>query len=279
MKAEVINLKSEIHEQMQAIGKNARAAYAVLAEASNEQKDMALVQAALALREHATGILHANEKDMAYGREKGLDAALLDRLKLDEKRIEAMAAGLETIVTLPDPVNKMLDEWARPNGLVLQRVSIPLGVIGIIYESRPGVTADAAGLCIKSGNAVILRGGSESLHSAQAIAECIHHGLESFAGLPQDAVQVMATRDRAAVAEMLTTDRHHRYHHPARRRKSLTKRVHGGKPRADALLHLEEATAIPMSIRMPMQKMAVEVLLNAKMRRVGICGATESPAH
>lgn len=267
-----MSLKNEIHSQMQTIGKKARDAYAIMAEASNEQKDMALVQAAFSLREYAHEILSANKEDIAFGKAKKLDAAMIDRLKLDDKRIEAMAASLETIATMPDPVNKMLDEWTRPNGLVLQRVSIPLGVIGLIYESRPGVTADAAGLCIKSGNAVILRGGSESLHSSQAITECIHHGLKA-AGLPQHAVQMVPTRDRSAVGEMLSMTGVIDVIIP-RGGKSLTKRIIE-ESRIPTLQHLDGNchTYVHQDAD---AKMAVEVLLNAKMRRVGICGATES---
>ncbi len=270
--AEIINLKTEIHEQMHAIGKRARAAYAVMAETHNEQKDMALVQAALALRENAHAILAANAQDVEFGKEKNLDEAQIDRLTLNAARIEAMAAGLETIATLPDPVNKILEEWTRPNGLTLQRVSIPLGVIGIIYESRPNVTADAAGLCIKSGNAVILRGGSESFHSSQAIVECLHHGLKA-AGLPQDAVQMVPTRDRDAVGVMLAMTGLIDVIVP-RGGKSLTKRV-AEESHIPTLLHLE-GNCHTYVHKDADTKMAVDVLLNAKMRRTGICGATES---
>ncbi len=257
---------------MQAMGERAKAAYTQLAEASNEQKDMALVQAALAMRARVPAILAANAKDVAYGKEKGLDAAMIDRLTLDEKRVEAMAAGLETVATLPDPVNRVLEEWERPNGLVLQRVSVPLGVIGIIYESRPNVTADAAALCIKSGNAAILRGGSESLHSAAAIAECLHHGLKA-AGLSADAVQVVATRDRAAVGAMLTMTGLIDVIVP-RGGKALTSRV-AEESRIPTILHLD-GNCHTYIHKAADAKMAREVVLNAKLRRVGICGATES---
>ncbi len=272
MTAEVVSLKNEVQTMLEGIGSRARAAYQGLADATNEQKDMALVQSALALREHATGIIAANKKDLEYGKEKGLDAAMLDRLMLNEKRIEAMAAGLETIATLPDPVNKVLDEWTRPNGLVMQRVSVPLGVIGIIYESRPNVTADAAGLCIKSGNAAILRGGGESLHSSTVIAECLHHGLKA-AGLSADSVQVIPTRDRLAVGAMLGLTNYIDVIVP-RGGKSLTKRVMD-ESRVPTLLHLEGNCHTYIHEKAT-SAMAREVLLNAKMRRVGICGATES---
>lgn len=272
MKTKTAELHNEIHELMQGIGARARVAYSLLAEAKNEQKDMALAQAAICLRERAQYIITENKKDLEFGREKGLDEAMLDRLTLDEKRIEAMAVGLETICTIPDPVNKILEEWDRPNGLTLQRVSVPIGVIGMIYESRPNVTADAAALCIKSGNAVILRAGSECLHSAQAIAECLHHGLK-IARLPVDCVQLVPTRDRAAVGEMLTMNGIIDVIIP-RGGKSLTKLIQD-ESRVPTILHLDGNchTYIHKAADI---NMARDVLLNAKMRRVGICGATES---
>jgi glutamate-5-semialdehyde dehydrogenase len=272
MTAKVISFQNEVHQMMVEMAERARAAYAVMAEAKSEQKDMALVQAALALREHMTGIIAANEKDIEFAKEKGLDAAQIDRLKLDEKRIEAMALGLETVTTLPDPVNKIMEEWSRPNGLVLQRVSIPLGVVGMIYESRPNVTADAAGLCIKAGNAVILRGGSESLHSSTVIAECMHHGLKA-AGLPDTAVQVVPTRDRAAVDAMLTLNGLIDVIIP-RGGKSLCERVMQ-ESKIPTLMHLDGNCHTYIHEKAD-KDMAHDVLLNAKMRRVGICGATES---
>ena len=272
MTATVVNLNNDLHEQMITLGKKARAAYTLMAEARNEQKDMALVQAAIALREQQSIILAANKKDIEYARGKQLDNAQIDRLTLDTGRIESMAAGLETIATLPDPVNKTMDEWTRPNGLLLQRVSIPLGVIGVIFESRPNVTSDAAGLSLKAGNAAILRCGSECLHSSLAIIDCLHAGLRA-AGLPEDAVQLVPTRDRAAVGEMLTMVGLIDIIVP-RGGKSLTKRVME-ESRIPTIQHLDgnchtyiHADADP--------EMACDVLLNAKMRRVGICGATES---
>lgn len=261
-----------IHELMQQIAQRARAAYVQMSVASNEQKNKALTEAAVALRERKGGIIAANSKDLEYGREKGLDAAMIDRLTLDEKRIEAMAAGIEAICDISDPVGEILETWQRPNGLVLERVSIPLGVVGMIYESRPNVTADAAALCIKSGNAVILRGGSESLNSAQAIVGCIHYGLEK-AGLPVDAVQLVPTRDRAAVGEMLKMVGLIDVIIP-RGGKSLTKRIME-ESRVPTILHLDGNchTYIHKAADLEMAK---SVLLNAKMRRVGICGATES---
>ncbi len=272
MTAKVKMEEPDLHGLMQGIGKRARVAYEVLSGVPDGQKDMALVQSAITLRDRTPEILAANQKDLAYAQEKNLDAAMIDRLKLDEARVEAMAASLETVATMPDPVNKIIDEWERPNGLVIQRVSIPLGVIGVIYESRPGVTADAAGLCIKSGNAAILRGGSESLHSSQVIIECIHEGLK-LAELPEDAVQLVPTRDREAVGEMLAMSGLIDVIVP-RGGKSLCERVMK-ESRIPTLLHLE-GNCHTYIHKDADPDMACEVLLNAKMRRVGICGATES---
>lgn len=272
MTSQAMKTQNNIHELMQEVGRKAKSASSLLAEAKNDQKDMALAQAAICLRERVPHILAENAKDIEYGKEKGLDAAMLDRLRLDEKRIEAMAAGIETICTIPDPVHKVIEEWERPNGLVLQRVSVPIGVIGMIYESRPNVTADAAALCIKSGNAVILRAGSECLYSAQAIAECLHHGLK-VARLPEDAVQLVPTRDRAAVGEMLTMNEFIDVIIP-RGGKSLTKRIQD-ESRVPTLLHLD-GNCHTYIHKNADETMARNILLNAKMRRVGICGATES---
>ena len=268
----VVTLNNEIHQQMHAIGLKARAAYCIMAETPGERKNMALVKAAIALRENKAAILEANERDMEYANIKKLDEAMMDRARLDDSRIEAIAAGLETVVTLPDPVNKKLDEWERPNGLVLQRVSIPLGVIGIIYEARPNVTADAAALSLKAGNAAILRCGSECLHSSQAIVDCIHQGLKE-AGLPEDAVQLVPTRDRAAVGEMLTMTGLIDIIVP-RGGKSLTKRVMDDS-RIPTILHLDGNCHTYVHAKANLA-MAIDVLVNAKMRRVSVCGATES---
>ena len=264
--------ETNIPELMRDIALRARAAYFLMSEATNEQKNIALNAAAVALRARVSEIIAANEKDLEYGREKGLDAAMLDRLKLDEKRIEAVAAGIEAICTIPDPTNKILDSWTRPNGLVFERVSVPLGVVGMIYESRPNVTADAAALCIKSGNAVILRGGSESLNSAMVIAQCMQNGLVS-AGLPVDAVQLVPTRERSAVGEMLTLNGLIDVIIP-RGGKSLTKRIME-ESRVPTILHLDGNCHTYIHSAADLE-MAKSVLLNAKMRRVGICGATES---
>ncbi|MEQ1789994.1 MAG: glutamate-5-semialdehyde dehydrogenase [Rickettsiales bacterium] len=272
MKNQKIESQVEIHELMQDIGQRARVASTLLAYSKNDQKDMALAQAAINLRERAAHIIAENQKDLAFGKEKGLNSAMLDRLKLNEERIEATASGLETICTIEDPVNKILEEWERPNGLVLQRVSVPIGVIGMIYESRPNVTADAAALCIKSGNAVILRAGSDCLYSAQAIAECLQFGLKT-ANLPVDAVQLVPTRDRAAVGEMLTMNGLIDVIIP-RGGKSLTSRIQN-ESKIPTILHLDGNCHIYIHKDADIN-MARDVVLNAKMRRVGICGATES---
>ena len=195
---------ASLEDVMDAMGRAARRAAASLAMTSGAERDAALRECAAAIRRDATKILAANEEDMARARERNLSAAMLDRLKLDESRVEGMAAGLDTITGLDDPLGRVLAEWQRPNGLEIQRVAVPLGVIGIVYESRPNVTADAAGLCIKSGNAVILRGGSESSHSSRAIYESMRSGLEA-AGIDADAVQMVPTTDRAAVGYMLSS--------------------------------------------------------------------------
>jgi glutamate-5-semialdehyde dehydrogenase len=272
MTKQAIKTDESMADMVRRIAADARTAYADLAKASNEKKDMALVASAMAIREHATDILAANAKDVAFAKEKGLSDAMIDRLVLNEKRIEAMAQGLETVATLPDPVNKLMDEWERPNGLVIQRVSIPLGVIGIIYESRPNVTADAAGLCIKSGNACILRGGSESLHSSEAIVDCLRVGLKA-ANLPENCVQIVPVRDREAVGEMLNAVGLIDVIVP-RGGKSLNQRVQM-ESKIPTILHLDGNCHIYVH-KAADAAMARDVILNAKMRRTGICGAAES---
>lgn len=261
-----------LQQEMEALGAKARVAYRIMAEATPEQKNKALKEAAAALRAQTKHILAENQKDMAQAKAKGLDAAMLDRLLLSDTRIDAMAKGLEEIAALEDPVGKNLARWQRPNGMVINRVSVPLGVIGIIYESRPNVTADAGALCMKSGNAAILRGGSESLHSSEAIVACLHQGLK-VAGLPADAVQLVPTKDREAVGILLTMQQYIDVIVP-RGGKGLCERVMK-ESRIPTILHLEgnchtylHADADP--------EMAKTVVANAKMRRTGICGATES---
>jgi len=272
MKVEGVEQKGVIELLMRTLGERARAAYRTLAVAASEQKNKALLESAKAIRERLQEIITANETDMTSAREAGLGIALLDRLELNPARVEAMAKGLEEIASFPDPVGKTLASWERPNGLHIERVSVPLGVIGIVYESRPNVTSDAGGLCLKSGNAAILRGGSDSLHSSQAIVACLHSGLKA-AGLPEEAVQLVPTRDRAAVGEMLTMSSLIDIIIP-RGGKSLTERILR-ESRIPTIQHLDGNCHTYIHTSADPQ-MAKEVLLNAKLRRTGICGATES---
>lgn len=258
---------------MTQLGAAAREAAARLATATGDERNAALVAAAAALRSRIVAITDANQRDMQAARERGIKDALLDRLMLDEQRVEAMAGGIETIVALPDPVGRVLDEWERPNGLNIQRVSVPLGVIGIIYESRPNVTADAAALCVKSGNAVILRGGSESFHSSRAILECLHAGLEA-AGLPADAVQMVPTTDRKAVGFLLSSMAKWVDVVVPRGGKNLIKRVQD-EARIPVIGHLEGICHVYVHEDADPGK-ARDIVLNAKMRRTGICGAAET---
>ena len=257
---------------MAAIGERARAASAVLAQIPAAAKNAALEASARAVRADAEAILAANAEDVADARGRNLSAALVDRLALDGGRIESMAAGLEDIAALDDPIGAVIDQWERPNGLRIERVRVPLGVIGVIYESRPNVTADAGGLCLKSGNAVILRGGSESFRSSVAIAACLGRGLAG-AGLPVGCIQLVPTRDRAAVGEMLAMADVIDVIIP-RGGRGLIERV-AAESRIPVLKHLDgichtyvHAGADPA--------MARDVVFNGKMRRPGICGATET---
>jgi glutamate-5-semialdehyde dehydrogenase len=263
----------DIAALMAGIGKRARAAAEILAFADPAAKAAALDAAASALRQETTTILAANAEDMQAARANGLSSAFLDRLHLTEARIAAMAKGVEEIAALPDPVGAVIAEWDRPNGLHIKRVRTPLGVIGVIFESRPNVTADAGALTLKSGNAVILRGGSDSTRSSAAIHACLVRGLKA-AGLPVDAIQLVPVTDRAAVGEMLkglggTIDVI-----VPRGGKSLVARVQD-EARVPVFAHLEGLchTFIDKSAGLDM---AVSVTLNAKMRRTGVCGATET---
>ena len=258
---------------MKQLGENARRAARELATTSNEQRNNALQAAADALRRRRGEILAANAVDMNEGKERGLTTAMLDRLMLDEGRVEAMASGIETVAALADPLGRILAEWERPNGLVIQRVSVPLGVIGIIYESRPNVTADAAALCLKSGNAAILRGGSESFHSSQAIYQCLREGLVG-AGIDADAVQMVPTTDREAVGFLLSSMAEWVDVVVPRGGKSLIKRVQD-EARVPVIGHLEGICHVYLHSRADTE-MARDVVLNAKMRRTGICGACET---
>ena len=264
--------EGDIHAQMLAIGRAARAAAALLARAETAAKNAALAAAAGAIRAGAAELLAANADDLAAARKSNQTEAFLDRLALDAARIEAMAEGLEDVAGLPDPVGQVIGEWTRPNGLRITRVRVPLGVIGIIYESRPNVTADAGGLCLKSGNAVILRGGSESFHSSRAIHRCLVHGLK-VAGLPEAAIQLVPTRDRAAVGEMLTMTDYIDVVVP-RGGKSLVARV-AADSRVPVIKHLDGICHVYID-RAADPAMAEEVSFNAKMRRTGICGAAET---
>ena len=257
---------------MRRIGADARAAARVLANASTEAKNAALTGSADSLRARADAILAANRKDMGAGRRRGLSKALLDRLALDDQRIEAMARGLEDIAGLPDPVGEVMARWKRPNGLDISRVRVPLGVIGMIYESRPNVTADAGGLCLKAGNAVILRGGSESFHSSGAIMDSLSAGLDG-AGLPATSIQRVPTRDRAAVGEMLRMTEFIDVIVP-RGGKSLIERV-SAESKVPLFKHLEGICHTYVDAAADAD-MARKVVLNAKMRRTGICGTTET---
>ena len=262
-----------IAETMTALGRAGRSAATTLATTSGEQRNAALAAAATALRNSSSEIIAANDKDMSAARERGLSSAMLDRLLLDAGRVEAMATGIEAVIELRDPVGRILEEWERPNGLRIQRVAVPLGVIGIIYESRPNVTADAAALCIKSGNAVILRGGSESFHSSTAIYECLRAGLES-AGLPGEAVQMVPTTDREAVGFLLSSMAEWLDVVVPRGGKNLIKRVQD-EARVPVIGHLEGICHVYLHAAAD-PEMARDVVLNAKMRRTGICGAAET---
>ncbi len=272
MPAEAALKEEDLQSTMTALGEAARAAAAELALADPEVKNRALMAAARAIRDEAGKIAAANAKDMAAARAKGLTPALLDRLELTPERIEAMAKGVEDVAGLPDPVGRVLAEWDRPNGLKIARVSVPLGVIGIIYESRPNVTADAGALCLKSGNAAILRGGSESFHSSGAILECLQAGLKAT-GLPEAAIQRIPTTDRAAVGILLTMSDDVDVIVP-RGGRGLIERIQR-ESRIPVFSHLDgmvhtyvHAAADP--------EMAERIVINAKMRRTGICGATET---
>jgi glutamate-5-semialdehyde dehydrogenase len=262
-----------VADLMRGIGREARAAALVLALAPTEQKNSALGAAAAALRADRAKILAANESDMRHAVQRETSGALLDRLRLDEKRVEAMAHGLEDILHLADPIGRRLAEWTRPNGLAVERVCVPLGVIGIIYESRPNVTADAGALCLKSSNAVILRGGSESAESSAAIHACLAEGLE-VAGLPRTCIQLVPTTDRAAVGHMLADMADSIDVIVPRGGKNLIARVRQ-EARVPVIGHLEGVCHVYVD-RGANLEMATSIVLNAKMRRTGICGSAET---
>ncbi len=256
---------------MAELGNRAKAASRDLAYATAERKHAALIAAAEAVWESRLQIIEANKKDLEFGRNKGLSPAMMDRLMLDEDRIQGMVDGLRTVADQADPVGEVLAEWDMASGLNIQRVRTPLGVIGVIYESRPNVTADAGALCLKSGNAVILRGGSESFHSSGAIHACLVKGLKA-AGLPEDAIQLVPTRDRAAVQELLIMTDFVDVIVP-RGGKGLVGLVQR-EARVPVFAHLEGIVHIYID-KTADPKKSLSVVLNAKTRRTGICGAAE----
>ncbi len=262
----------DIPALMQNIGVQARAASVAMAKAKTAQKNQALQRIADLLLAQTADLQAANAQDLAAGKARGLDAALLDRLALNEARIQAMAEGLRQIAALPDPVGEISDLRYRPSGIQVGRMRVPLGVIGIIYESRPNVTADAAGLCLKAGNATILRGGSEAIHSNQAIAQCIQQGLAA-AGLPQTAVQVIETTDRAAVGELLRMKQFVDVIVP-RGGKSLIERV-TEEARIPVIKHLDGICHVYIDAKADLDK-AVKVAFNAKTQRYGTCNTMET---
>ncbi len=264
--------RDDVAETMQRLGRDARAAASILALASSETKNKALIAAAAAIRTASSKILEANAIDVAEAKAGGATSAFLDRLALDAKRVESIARSVEDVATLPDPIGTADKAWARPNGLRFERVRVPLGVIGIIFESRPNVTADAGALCLKSGNAAILRAGSESFHSSTAIASCLVEGLRA-AGLPEAAIQLVPTRDRAAVGHMLAASGVIDVIVP-RGGKSLIARVQA-ESRVPVIAHLDGLCHTYVDGAADLA-MARKVTLNAKMRRTGVCGATET---
>jgi glutamate-5-semialdehyde dehydrogenase len=258
---------------MPQIGQRARHAARTLALASSAQKDAALAAIAELIRQRKVAILAANAEDVDEAKQAGATAAFIDRLALDDKRVAAMADGVEAIGGLPDPVGKVTERWTRPNGMTIERVRVPLGVVGIIYESRPNVTADAGALCLKAGNAAILRGGSESHRSNRAIHDAIMHGLEA-AGLPGSTIQLVPVRDRAAVGMMLAGLDGAIDVVVPRGGKSLVARVQA-EARVPVFAHLEGICHVYVD-KAASLAMAKAIVLNAKMRRTGVCGAAET---
>jgi len=263
---------SEIKRYMQTVGQQARAASREIAKANTGQKNQALLVAADAIEQARAALLAANEKDMSAARTNGLDSALLDRLELTPARVDGMIEGLRQVAALPDPVGEVTDMNYRPSGIQVGKMRVPLGVVGIIYESRPNVTAEAASLGLKSGNATILRGGSEAFHSNQAIAACMHKGLEA-AGLPADAVQVLATTDRAAVGELITMPDYVDVIVP-RGGKGLIERI-SNEARVPVIKHLDGVCHVYIDDEANLEQ-AVAVALNAKTHRYGTCNTMET---
>ena len=263
----------DIAATMADIGRAARAAARTLALASTAQKDRALAAMAAAVRAQAPRIFAANAEDLAEAKASGMTGAFLDRLTLDAKRIEGIAEAIDAVRALKDPVGAVTESWTRPNGMTIERVRVPLGVIGIIYESRPNVTADAGALCLKSGNAAILRGGSDSLRSSRAIVAALGHGLRD-AGLPEAAIQLVPTRDRAAVGQMLAGLDGNIDVIVPRGGKGLVARVQA-EARVPVFAHLEGVCHVYVDKAANLD-MAKKIVLNAKMRRTGVCGAAET---
>lgn len=267
-----MDTKTNIKTYMKQVGEQARAASRAVARASTVAKNTALMEMARALRDGAESIIAANLRDMHGAAHKGLEAAMLDRLRLDKQGVDSMAEGLEQIAALPDPVGEISDLKYRPSGIQVGRMRVPLGVVGIIYESRPNVTADAAGLCLKSGNACILRGGSEALHSNQALAACVHAGLRA-AELPEDAVQVIETADRAAVGELITMNKYVDVIVP-RGGKGLIERI-SNEARIPVIKHLDGVCHVYIDAKADLDK-AVKIADNAKTQRYGTCNTMET---
>ncbi|MBX3527504.1 MAG: glutamate-5-semialdehyde dehydrogenase [Rhodoblastus sp.] len=264
---------SDVETQMRLLGRAARKAARALALSSGATRDKALHAGAAALRAHMADILAANAQDVADAVARGTAGSFIDRLTLNEARVEAMARGLEEIAALPDPIGKVLAAFERPNGLKIERVATPLGVVGVIYESRPNVTADAGGLCLKAGNVAILRGGSESFRSTQAIHACLIEGLRA-AGLPEAAISLVPTRDRAAVGFMLAGLDGAIDVIVPRGGKSLVARVQH-EARVPVFAHLEGIVHIFIDRAADLDK-TKSIVMNAKLRRTGICGAAET---
>ena len=262
---------SDVHSLVVDIGKKAREASRRLAVASSQQKKDALIFSADSIRENTVNILEQNKKDLDFGASKSLSNALMDRLLLNEERIVSIINGLEAIANQDDPIGEIMEAWRRPNGLEIKRVRTPLGVIGVIYESRPNVTADAGALCLKAGNAVILRGGSESYNSSIAIHSCMKQGL-SRANLPENSIQIIPTKDRSAVASLLKLTDYIDVIVP-RGGKSLVGLVQS-EAKVPVFAHLEGIVHIYLDKTADPRK-AFDVILNSKTRRTGICGAAE----
>src|SRR2546422_2806195 len=267
-----MNAPSDIKSYMLEVGRRARAASRDVARAVTDTKNRALLAAAKAVRRDAKKLLAANSEDVKSARAAGKDAAFIDRLTLTEKTIESMAEGLEQVAKLPDPVGEISELKEQPSGIKVGRMRVPLGVIGIIYESRPNVTADAAALCLKAGNACILRGGSEAIRSNQAIAECVHEGL-SAAGLPQAAVQIIETADRTAVGMLLSLNEYVDIIVP-RGGKDLIERVMR-ESRIPMIKHLDGVCHVYIDERADVDK-AIRIADNAKTQRYGVCNAIET---